>query len=128
MGATVVIDNVEILRLHPHVFRGKSVGLRVDPHAHTKSENAAHGHHTHVRTSGGKQKFGMPIVEAAAAAAEAKDNHGVTVTGIHVHVGSGVMDPTVWLETSKKICSLILVDYDDEVGRQDFFLLLRIHS
>ena len=107
VGATVVVDNIEILRLYPKIFRGKSVGLRVDPHAH-KDENTAHGHHSHVRTSGGKQKFGLPLEEATAVAIEAKEILGVTITGIHVHVGSGVMDPTVWLETARKLCVLIL--------------------
>ena len=50
----------------------------------------------------------MPIAEAAQAAQDAQKKFGVTVTGIHVHVGSGVMNPSVWLETAKKICSLIL--------------------
>ena len=47
-GATVVVDNVDILRLYPEIFQGKSVGLRIDPHAHAVEENLKHGHHSHV--------------------------------------------------------------------------------
>jgi hypothetical protein len=42
----------------------------------------------------------------------------VTVTGIHVHVGSGVMEPNVWLETANKICALILDLTDQDQVRQ----------
>ena len=118
-GATVVVDNVDILRLYPEIFQGKSVGLRIDPHAHTVEENLKHGHHSHVRTSGGKQKFGLPVAEATAVTIEAQDVLNVTITGIHVHVGSGVMDPTVWLETAQKICTLILNTKQD--ARTDVF-------
>ena len=115
VGATVVVDNIEILQLYPEIFRGRKVGLRVDPHDH---ENQAHGHHSHVRTSGGKQKFGLPIADALQAATDAQEKCGVTVTGIHVHVGSGVMDPNVWLETANKICALILDLTDQDQVRQ----------
>jgi aspartate kinase len=121
VGATVVVDNIEILKLYPEIFSGRNIGLRVDPHHH---ENISHGHHKHVRTSGGKQKFGMPIAEAAQAAQDAQKKFGVTVTGIHVHVGSGVMNPSVWLETAKKICSLILnLTNDDKVSHCVVFLV-----
>jgi hypothetical protein len=113
LGARVIVDNIEIVRLNPDIFRGKSVGLRVDPNAHAHHSDSKFGHHAHVRTSGGKQKFGMPIAEALGAVQEAQDELGVKVTGIHVHVGSGVMDPSVWRDTLDKICGLVLENASD---------------
>ena len=113
LGARVIVDNIEILRLRPDIFHGQNVGLRVDPNAHAHQSDTKFGHHAHVRTSGGKQKFGMPIAEALAAVQEAQEELGVNVTGIHVHVGSGVMVPSVWRDTLEKICDLVLENASD---------------
>ncbi len=117
VGAAVVIDNVEIVRAHPDIFQGKSVGLRIDPHAHASE---AHGHHSHVRTSGGKQKFGLPIAQARAACLELR-RQGVRVVGIHAHVGSGVVVPGMWRETALAMCGLLLKrrgEVDGEKGEE----------
>src|SRR6185295_5063880 len=90
-GALVVVDGPEPFSLAPATFRGLAVGLRIDP-------GRGLGHHEKVRTAGGQAKFGQPIdeldaVEDAAALA------GARFTGLHAHVGSGILEPEAWSRT-----------------------------
>lgn len=72
-------------------FRGRNIFLRIDP-------GAGKGHHAHVKTGGKLSKFGIDLsscdeVAALVQAAEA------TVTGLHAHVGSGILkEADNWLE------------------------------
>ena len=88
LGVTVTIDNVELLRNWPETFRGKSVWLRIDL-------GHGDGHHQKVNTGGKDAKFGL----AAARVDEFTDAAralGVTVTGLHAHLGSGVDNIGHW--------------------------------
>ena len=87
-GAQVTVDNAGVLADWPELFAGRDIFLRLDP-------GVGRGLHRHVRTAGVHSKFGVPLFEvetAARAAAEA----GARVTGLHAHMGSGVMDPGAW--------------------------------
>jgi diaminopimelate decarboxylase len=66
------------------------------------------GHHDHVITCGPASKFGIPheMVPAAAAAATAA---GVSIIGVHQHIGSGVMDPDRYA-AAVDVLSRVLVD------------------
>ena len=106
LGAQVIVDDIEIIKQDPSVFKGKKIAFRVDP---VEGEDAddSHGHHKHVRTSGAGQKFGLRIAEVANAAKQAKE-YGIVVVGLHSHVGSGVLKPTVWRETAITLSKLLL--------------------
>ncbi len=87
-GVQVTIDNLNLLLDWPELFKGHDLFLRLDP-------GVGRGLHRHVRTAGVHSKFGVPLFEVgrvldAAAAA------GARITGLHAHMGSGVMDPGAW--------------------------------
>ena len=69
---------------------GLAEGLRV-----TLDPDTGGGHHEHVVTVGSSSKFGVSlseIDELEALVGEA----GATVTGIHAHSGSGILEPGNW--------------------------------
>ena len=97
-GAEVTIDGPQLLDQAPELFRGREIGLRVDP-------GSGLGHHQKVRTAGAHAKFGHPIGDAAEVA-EAAARVGATVVGLHAHVGSGIRDPRVWSKTGAELASV----------------------
>ncbi len=98
-GAEVVVDGAEVLAAAPEVFRGRTVGLRVDP-------GRGLGHHEKVHTAGAQAKFGTPLDEVAAFAAAAA-TAGVRVNGLHAHPGSGILDPAAWGGTGRLLAGLV---------------------
>ncbi len=87
-GHTVTIDNLEILENWPGLWGGREVFLRFDP-------GQGHGHHQKVKTAGVHSKFGIPLAATARARALC-ERLGATVTGLHVHIGSGLMLADNW--------------------------------
>jgi diaminopimelate decarboxylase/aspartate kinase len=89
-GVTVTVDNVEALQRWPETFRGRSLWLRLDL-------GRGDGHHAKVVTGGAASKFGLPVsaIDAFVDAARALD---VRITGLHAHLGSGIVTPVHWRE------------------------------
>ncbi|MBK7204898.1 MAG: bifunctional aspartate kinase/diaminopimelate decarboxylase [Thermomonas sp.] len=87
-GVTVTVDNVELLRRWPGVFRGRALWLRIDL-------GHGDGHHAKVNTGGKDSKFGLSAqrVEEFVEAARALD---VRITGVHAHLGSGIETVDHW--------------------------------
>jgi diaminopimelate decarboxylase/aspartate kinase len=87
-GVTVTVDNVELLRRWPDVFRGHSLWLRIDL-------GHGDGHHHKVNTGGKASKFGLSAqrVEEFVDLARALD---VRITGVHAHLGSGIETSEHW--------------------------------
>ncbi|MBL8055365.1 MAG: diaminopimelate decarboxylase [Anaerolineales bacterium] len=48
--------------------------------------------HHHIRTGGGRSKFGLPLAEARALAARWGDFPALDLRGVHIHIGSQVAD------------------------------------
>lgn len=64
-------------------------GLRVNP-------LVGAGHHAHVVTGGPGAKFGVPLDRAARAYARGREL-GLAMTGLHMHIGSGIREPEpIW--------------------------------
>jgi diaminopimelate decarboxylase/aspartate kinase len=97
-GVPVTIDNLYILREWGEAFRGRSVFLRIDP-------GTGRGHHHHVRTAGTQAKFGVPLDEIDTLLALAHQ-HGVRITGLHAHSGSGIFDAANWSEVARVLLKL----------------------
>ncbi len=97
-GADVVIDGPDVLRQAPSLFAGRAVGLRLDP-------GTGHGHHDKVKTAGAHTKFGHPP-EALDEVLEACEAVGVTIVGLHAHVGSGILSPGTWAATARTLLAL----------------------
>ncbi|MFP7722016.1 bifunctional aspartate kinase/diaminopimelate decarboxylase [Lysobacter sp. A3-1-A15] len=97
-GVTVTIDNIEALQRWPEVFRGRNAWLRLDL-------GHGEGHHEKVRTGGVAAKFGLPVTRIDAFL-EAARGVGLTVTGLHAHLGSGIDDPTHWRDVYAELAGL----------------------
>jgi diaminopimelate decarboxylase/aspartate kinase len=98
LDVTVTLDNLHPLREWPELLRGRELFLRVDT-------GSGAGHHSHVRTAGEGSKFGIPLTELSEARALAEDL-GVRITGLHAHVGSGILDADVWSENAALLAEL----------------------
>ena len=88
LGVTVTVDNVELLRRWPDVFRGRALWLRIDL-------GHGDGHHDKVNTGGKESKFGLSAqrVEEFIDAARMLE---VRITGVHAHLGSGIETSEHW--------------------------------
>jgi diaminopimelate decarboxylase/aspartate kinase len=89
-GVHVTVDNIHVLKHHPEVFAGRSFMLRVDP-------GHGAGHHKYVHTGGELSKFGIPKSQLEEVRA-LTDAAGASVTGLHAHAGSGILDANSWAE------------------------------
>lgn len=92
-GVRVTLDNLHPLEFWPELFGGREVFVRLDP-------GQGRGHHQHVRTGGRHSKFGVAAEELDRLVTLAKAA-GVSVTGLHAHTGSGVVDLNNWTETAR---------------------------
>lgn len=97
-GAWITLDNLHPLGQWPELFRGRDVLLRVDP------GNGA-GHHRHVRTAGVQSKFGIPWAELGEARALAA-RCGARVIGLHMHLGSGILETGPWREAGGRLAAV----------------------
>ncbi|NRA43803.1 MAG: bifunctional aspartate kinase/diaminopimelate decarboxylase [Oligoflexales bacterium] len=98
LGCIVTLDNVDVAYAHPDVFKGKEVFLRVDP-------DVGKGHHKHVRTAGVQSKFGVSGSDIVGFKDFAQ-SIDLKVTGLHVHVGSGIRSPETWAENAVFLAEL----------------------
>lgn len=96
--AEVTIDGAHVLAVAPELFRGREVALRIDP-------GAGRGHHEKVKTAGAHAKFGLPAeeVESLLPLLARLD---VRVSGLHAHVGSGILDPASWASVGEVLLAL----------------------
>jgi len=97
-GVQLTLDNLHPLREWPELFRGRELFLRIDT-------GTGAGHHRHVRTAGQASKFGIPIAELAEAR-QLATQLGARITGLHAHVGSGILDTGVWRENALQLAEL----------------------
>ena len=96
--ATVSLDSLYPLEHWGELFRGREIVLRVDL-------GRGLGHHEKVRTGGSGSKFGLPV-ELMDTFLKLADAHGVTVRGLHAHLGSGILDDGHWGEVYGQLASL----------------------
>lgn len=83
------------------------MGIRVNP-------GVGAGHHDKVATGGAHTKFGVPRDRLPAAVAEARDL-GLEPRGLHMHVGSGVMEPDPLVEAAEALADVaeeLVEDHD----------------
>ncbi|MFC5526720.1 bifunctional aspartate kinase/diaminopimelate decarboxylase [Rhodanobacter ginsengisoli] len=96
--ATVSLDSLYPLEHWGELFRDREIVLRVDL-------GRGLGHHEKVRTGGSGSKFGLPVDQLDAFLRLA-DAHGVSVRGLHAHLGSGILDEAHWGEVYAQLASL----------------------
>jgi diaminopimelate decarboxylase/aspartate kinase len=96
--ATVSLDSLFPLMHWGELFRGHEIVLRVDL-------GRGLGHHEKVRTGGSASKFGLPV-DQLDDFLQLADTHGVTVRGLHAHLGSGILDDSHWGDVHTQLASL----------------------
>ena len=97
-GVPVTLDALHPLQHWPELFAGREVMLRVDL-------GRGLGHHDKVRTGGAGSKFGLPL-EHLDAFMELARRHDVRITGLHAHLGSGILDASHWPTVCGQLASI----------------------
>ncbi|HWT16205.1 MAG TPA: bifunctional aspartate kinase/diaminopimelate decarboxylase [Patescibacteria group bacterium] len=82
--ALLTIERLDSFAELGDALPGREVSLRIDL-------GSGHGHHDKVRTGGAKSKFGIGVDQLGEAARLAQQ-HGVRITVLHAHLGSGILD------------------------------------
>ncbi len=98
LGVRVTLDNLHPLRRWPEVFAGRELFVRIDP-------GVGRGHHEKVRTAGAYSKFGVSVGELDELASLTA-RHGVRITGLHAHAGSGIFNVANWTDTGHLLAGL----------------------
>ncbi|MEO8746619.1 MAG: bifunctional aspartate kinase/diaminopimelate decarboxylase [Rhodanobacter sp.] len=96
--ATITLDALHPLQNWGELFRDRDISLRMDL-------GRGLGHHEKVRTGGDSSKFGLPLEQLPTFLRLARV-HGVGVSALHAHLGSGVLDPGHWGEVYAQLASL----------------------
>ena len=94
----VNIESLSLLKRFGQSFRGGSLSLRINPGIGT-------GHHAHCITGGPLSKFGI-YHDQLAQAEELLQQYDLSLTGIHAHIGTGILDPEPMLEALSLILSI----------------------
>ena len=90
LGVKINIDNISILEQFGSDYEGTvPVCIRLNPHI------MAGGHHK-ISTGHIDSKFGISVHQLRHVL-RVVDTHGIQVEGLHVHTGSDVLDPEVFL-------------------------------
>ncbi|HAA10767.1 MAG TPA: diaminopimelate decarboxylase [Cytophagales bacterium] len=90
LGVKINIDNISILEQFGHVYHGTvPICVRLNPHI------LAGGHHK-ISTGHIDSKFGISVHQLRHVL-RVIDTNGLKVEGLHVHTGSDVLDPEVFL-------------------------------
>ncbi len=91
----VNIDSLSQLEKYGRLNPGGAVGIRVN-------QGIGAGHHQHVITGGASSKFGIyhSQLDGAKRIAVA---HGLTISGIHQHIGSNILDESIFLRAMQAI-------------------------
>jgi diaminopimelate decarboxylase len=104
---TINVDSLSQLNRLLKITVPSLLSVRINP-------EVGAGHHSHVITAGKNSKFGVWEENALEAYAAAK-NAGVERFGIHMHVGSGVLDMEPFVLALEKLLS-IAKRVHDQVG------------
>jgi diaminopimelate decarboxylase/aspartate kinase len=97
-GALVTLDNLYPLKHWGDVFAGRELILRLDL-------GVGRGHHDKVKTGGAQSKFGLALDELDEFQKVAA-RHRVRISGLHAHLGSGILDAVHWREVYAQLASL----------------------
>jgi len=97
-GIRLTLDSLHPLQHWPQLFAGQEAILRLDP-------GHGAGHHDKVITGGAASKFGLSLAETGEFRRLAREA-GLRITGIHAHLGSGVLDAAHFRETYAELASL----------------------
>ncbi|MGN6518998.1 MAG: bifunctional aspartate kinase/diaminopimelate decarboxylase [Dokdonella sp.] len=98
LGVRVTLDALHPLQHWGELFEGRELHLRVDL-------GSGRGHHDKVRTGGDASKFGLALDQIDAFRTLARER-GARITGLHAHLGSGILDAGHWGSVYAQLASL----------------------
>ncbi len=114
-GCRLALGSLSDVRRVGALSRGTAVLLRINP-------GVGEGHHRHVVTGGAQSKFGIPL-EHLERARDACRDAGLTVLGLHSHMGSGILDPQpllasarALLEAARRLGGVNVLDFGGGLG------------
>ena len=91
----IILDNIDLLKAYPEVFKDKSIGIRLDL-------DYGFGHCSKVITQGQESKFGM-TTDDLLNNLDLFEINNITIIGLHSHMGSGITNYMHWINNSKLI-------------------------
>lgn len=97
-GVMLNIGSISRLAAYARSYPGTSVSIRIKP-------DIGDGHHSKVVTGNADSKFGIRI-DALGEALAVASQHDVAITGIHVHIGSGIREPENLYSAMRKLLEL----------------------
>jgi diaminopimelate decarboxylase len=111
LGVKINIDNISILEQFGHQYGSKvPCCIRINPHIMA-------GGHAHIQTGHIDSKFGISIYQLRHVDRIIK-NYNIRVNGLHLHTGSDILDPSVFLrvadlmfETAQAYPDLEFIDF-----------------
>ncbi len=111
-GITINIDSMNeldrIIRVCARLERKARVSFRINPAVSPKT-------HPYLATGLRESKFGIQQKEAREAYRIANESKYLSLEGIHMHIGSQILDPTVYSEATSKLMEIVC-DIKKEIG------------
>ena len=98
-GVLFNIGSLSLLERFGKMFAGSDVCLRFNP-------DVVAGFHVHVRTAGGKTKFGIPLTDVDRVLALV-DEYGLKVVGVHEHTGVGIREMADQFQAIENILNVV---------------------
>lgn len=98
-GVMLNLDALSALARYGAKFPNSHVSLRLNL-------EVGAGHHPHVVTAGPDSKFGLSVDDLPEAEAIAR-RHGLRITGLHQHIGSGVFELELFLRAMEPLMQLL---------------------
>ena len=102
IGAIVIDSEVEISRIAEAATRHgvvQAVRLRINSGVHAST-------HEYLATAREDQKFGIPLVDAAAHVALIRAEPSLTFLGLHSHIGSQIFESSGFAEAARRLFAL----------------------
>ncbi|MEX0877565.1 MAG: diaminopimelate decarboxylase [Candidatus Spechtbacterales bacterium] len=109
------VDSLTQLERIGKIKPGIKVGVRINP-------SYGAGHHSHVITAGPNCRFGIDIKDVKKIK-QIADKYDLKIKGLHQHVGSGILNPAIFLkamdimlDTAKGFEDLEFIDFGGGFG------------
>ncbi len=87
------LDSLSAVERFGERYNGADLCIRINP-------NVGAGHHNHVITGGPESKFGISYKEVDEVLKIAS-MYNLKIVGIHQHIGSGILDPDIYIKAMK---------------------------
>lgn len=97
-GISINLESLSLLEEFGKAHPGEEVSLRINP-------GVGSGHHAHCITGGPQSKFGIYHTQLEEAHGLLEKHH-LVLTGIHAHIGTGILDPDPMLEALSLVLSV----------------------